>query len=315
MWAEAARSYASHFGEAYAADITRLSAEDFVSLTRGRTVAAVVAGPPCQPFSRASSGALGEEDPRGEIALHVVRAVRALRPRVVVMEQAPTLMARFAPFLRRVGTELEAAGYDTQATLVDMSRYGVPQKRRRTFVVGVRRSPGLPHPPRSHFSPPSADVTTLRGFAWGREADGERVSEAHWARIAAYERQSRCARPRDLRPDEPSRTVTASNIMSTTNDCLRVLVPAGEGGGEAWRRKISFEEAEALMTLPRGWTSRATSKRDRARLIGNAVPPAVLGNLLAPHVVAVVEGGEEEARSAASAATAEATDHRAPGSG
>lgn len=288
VWAEAARVYAHHFGEAYATDIARHAEADLVPrLTREgrREVVAIVSGPPCQPFSKANrkeEGARGLNDPRSTLATSVVEIVAAVRPRVVILEQAPTLMTAFRTVLDRVCGELASHGYEVQASVVDMSFRGVPQRRRRTFVVAVRS--GLEMPP-CFFRPPLPVRCTPRmceGAMWEEEGSVGIISETHWRRILAYEEKSGCLRTRDVLPDEPCRTVTASNVMSTTNDCLRVALADGR------RRKLSYEEAEGLMTLPRGWTAEASSARARARLIGNAVPPAAIRHIVHPSVLSLL---------------------------
>lgn len=296
VWAEAARLYAERFGEAYAADVADTQSV-LDAAVGGRRVFAVVGGPPCQPFSRANVRGKGVEDPRASLVFSILDLVRRLieqgnAPSLVLFEQAPTLASTFRGVLSRVGAQLESAGYDTQACVVNMCVYGVPQRRRRTIIIGLRRSDLLPRPPASRFADPSAALATpaaVPGAMWDEtitpDQAAERkllISDTHWKRILEYERASNCHRPRDVRADEPCRTVTVSNIMSTTNDCLRVVMPGGHH-----RRKLTFEEVEAIMTLPRGWTlfrSAHTSNRTRVKFIGNAVPPRLFGALFTPEM-------------------------------
>jgi DNA (cytosine-5)-methyltransferase 1 len=96
----------------------------------------VVFGSPCQSFSVAGKR-LGLDDPRGNMALVGLRVVGKLRPRWVVWENVPGVLSSdggrdFGAFLGLLG-EL---GYGFAYRVLDAQHFGVPQRRRRVFVVG-----------------------------------------------------------------------------------------------------------------------------------------------------------------------------------
>jgi DNA (cytosine-5)-methyltransferase 1 len=96
----------------------------------------VVFGSPCQSFSVAGKR-LGLDDPRGNMALVGLRVVGKLRPRWVVWENVPGVLSSdegrdFGAFLGLLG-EL---GYGFAYRVLDAQHAGVPQRRRRVFVVG-----------------------------------------------------------------------------------------------------------------------------------------------------------------------------------
>jgi DNA (cytosine-5)-methyltransferase 1 len=95
----------------------------------------VVFGSPCQSFSVAGKR-LGLDDPRGNMALVGLRVVGKLRPRWVVWENVPGVLSSdggrdFGAFLGLLG-EL---GYGFAYRVLDAQHFGVPQRRRRVFVV------------------------------------------------------------------------------------------------------------------------------------------------------------------------------------
>lgn len=101
-------------------------------------VQVVVGGPPCQGFSTA--GAKRADDPRNSLFTEYVRAVKHFRPLVFVLENVPGFKkmhggAAYAE-ARRLLSEL---GYDISDDLLQASAYGVPQRRLRFIMVGVRR--------------------------------------------------------------------------------------------------------------------------------------------------------------------------------
>jgi DNA (cytosine-5)-methyltransferase 1 len=96
----------------------------------------VVLGPPCQSFSVAGKR-LGLDDPRGNLALVGLRLVSQVRPRWVVFENVPGLLSSdggrdFGTLLRLLGN----LGYGFAYRVLDAQYFGVPQRRRRIFVVG-----------------------------------------------------------------------------------------------------------------------------------------------------------------------------------
>jgi len=103
-------------------------------------------GPPCQPWSQGGKG-LGVDDPRDLLAwIHVV--VGVLAPEVFVFENVPGLgNEQNAKYLRVVLERLRRprgeAGprYGVVAGLLNAADYGVPQLRRRIFILGFRDAP------------------------------------------------------------------------------------------------------------------------------------------------------------------------------
>ena len=96
----------------------------------------VVGGSPCQSFSVAGKR-LGMDDPRGNLALHYLRIIDEVKPKWFIFENVPGLLSSdnggdFATFLR----EVERIGYGCAYRVLDAQYFGVPQRRRRLFVVG-----------------------------------------------------------------------------------------------------------------------------------------------------------------------------------
>ena len=96
----------------------------------------VVGGSPCQSFSVAGKR-LGMDDPRGNLALEFIRAVAEIQPTWFVFENVPGLLSSdggrdFGIFLG----EVAKIGYGFAYRVLDSQFFGVPQRRRRVFVVG-----------------------------------------------------------------------------------------------------------------------------------------------------------------------------------
>ena len=96
----------------------------------------IVGGTPCQSFSVAGLRE-GLEDPRGNLALAFCDLVRRARPRWVVWENVPGALSSGGG--RDFGSILGALaelGYGLTWRVLDAQHFGVPQRRRRVFLVG-----------------------------------------------------------------------------------------------------------------------------------------------------------------------------------
>jgi DNA (cytosine-5)-methyltransferase 1 len=114
----------------------------------------LVGGPPCQGFSN-----LGEKvpnDPRRQLWRHFLRAVQDAKPLMFIMENVPPLL-KSAEYLE-ILKESEKLGYKAEGRILNAANYGVPQQRKRTFIVGSRiGNPVFPKP--THRNP--AEKITL----------------------------------------------------------------------------------------------------------------------------------------------------------
>ena len=96
----------------------------------------LVGGTPCQSFSLAGDR-LGLADPRGNLTLEFLRLVKRLRPHWLVWENVPGILSIDSgrTFGTVLGT-LAKLGYGIAYRVLDAQFFGVPQRRRRVFVVG-----------------------------------------------------------------------------------------------------------------------------------------------------------------------------------
>ena len=130
---DACRTFAGAFPSAH---VTPRPVEEF-DFRRFEGVDLVAGGPPCQPFSSGGKG-LAAEDERDMIP-QFVRAVAEARPRAFLMENVSALFgSTHAGYLNRVKLRLAALGYHVASAVLNAAEHGVPQKRRRGFIVGMR---------------------------------------------------------------------------------------------------------------------------------------------------------------------------------
>jgi DNA (cytosine-5)-methyltransferase 1 len=112
------------------ADICTVKAEDTPDFDL------LVGGFPCQPFSMAGKRK-GTTEKRGQFFEEILRIVRIKRPEMLLLENVPGLLSIegggvFLDILRGLGN----LGYVCEWQVFDSQFFGVPQQRRRLFIVG-----------------------------------------------------------------------------------------------------------------------------------------------------------------------------------
>lgn len=272
-----------------------------IKLSRFQGVEVVAGGPPCQPFSSGGKR-MSHEDGRDMLPQYV-RAIRALRPKAFLLENVPGLATgQRAEYLNMVLDELRGLGYVLSAEVLNAAEYGVPQKRKRLFVVGLHKALQT----KFSFPTPTHGPGAEKPYAAaGSVLDPIRIVGEGNPSIVTY------ARRPDLRPspfdghlfngggraidlDAPCHTILASaggnktHFLDTENlvpSYHRHLMRGGKPrvGTLHGGRRLSVQESALIQTFPKGMKFFG-SRSSQYKQIGNAVPPRlarVVGEALA----------------------------------
>jgi DNA (cytosine-5)-methyltransferase 1 len=140
-------------------DISKLSGEEFLETLQFKSgeLDVLIGGPPCQGFS--PNGKRWLEDNRNLLFSHFIRLSQHARPRCVILENVPPALTAFAQLFDE---EVQNAfsGYIVRIAVLNASQFGVPQIRRRAFVVALREDLGI-----SNFDFPSGPFDEM-GVGW-----------------------------------------------------------------------------------------------------------------------------------------------------
>lgn len=124
-------------------DINFLSAKELLKAaqTKQPELDILIGGPPCQGFSRLNKSTRRMlEDPRNELYKRFLELARELGPKVVLIENVPNLLDfDGGKYLDETLQFFSSCQYDVKAQVVSANEYGVPQLRKRAFVMAVRR--------------------------------------------------------------------------------------------------------------------------------------------------------------------------------
>ena len=228
----------------------------------------LLASPCCQGHSRARGTDRPHHDAARATAWAVVSCAEAHRPEFVVVENVP----EFAQWVLYTAwtAALKALGYSLSGDIHDAADYGVPQHRRRLFVIGVRgksprwlRCPRRDHVPASMIIDPKAGgwspvaekvAATRARIAAGRADHGRRFLMAYYGN----EKGGRSL-------DRPIGTVTTRDRYALVDGDLMRMLTAGE-----YRAAMGFPGSYRL----------PSSTTIAKRLLGNAVCPPVAEGLI-----------------------------------
>lgn len=235
----------------------------------------LLASPECTNHTCAKGSAPRSESSRAT-ALQVVRFAKAFEPRWIVMENVVHMRpwSRYAELIQK----LHRLGYKVSEQVLDASQFGVPQKRRRLFVVCDRIAEPAP------ITLPKLKPKTVRdvldpanewkmtplfrpGRAKGTKDRARRaISELGDNKpfLIVYYGTDGCGGWQPL--DRPLRTIT-------TVDRFALVRPTGDG---YQMRMLQVPELKRAMGLDDGFQMPVGTRRDKVRLLGNGVCPPVM---------------------------------------
>lgn len=242
----------------------------------------VCGGWPCQPWSSAGKR-LGEADERA-IWPHIAGAIRILRPRIVVLENVPTV-ARVGE-LERVANSLAGIGYDLRWTCLRASDVGAPHQRKRIFIVAS--NPAFPEwgVPRQHGVGTAFGSAAELGECAGSSSSGEE-SDALLPTPNASDCTGGGAHP-DRRRGHSRQLIDFALLAGTERwgqyaaaisrwEALTRPAPAPTEPNKNGNPRLSAAFSEWLMGWPEGWITDPAiglSRNDQLRICGNGVVPA-----------------------------------------
>jgi DNA (cytosine-5)-methyltransferase 1 len=224
----------------------------------------LIASPPCQTFSQAGK-MRGLDDARGELVYEPKRFIEKNLPLFVAFEEVPQVL----PIWNEYAAWMDAIGYRVWTGILNAADYGVPQSRKRAFLL-ARRDGKSPSPKDgTHSKSESRDQFMFgnKPMKWvtAAEALPHRTDLPEWA------------------SQRPATTIVRSFCPHV------VSAPGYRKKGDGPRQKapgsfeVSLEEMATLQGVP-SWVKFAGSKTKRFSVCGAFLPPpwaaAVLENLV-----------------------------------
>ena len=142
------------------AELNPLAMARRIGLRKGN-ITAIIGGPPCQGFSESNRRTRTLDNPKNALYQEFFRYVVALQPLWFVLENVAGLKTTGrGSILRAIVEEAKRYGYSAEWKELNAASYGVPQSRRRIFVIGNRIGASIRFPSETHGPDCRALVTT-----------------------------------------------------------------------------------------------------------------------------------------------------------
>ena len=261
-----------------------------------RGVDVISGGFPCQAFSTAGKG-LGFSDERGNLFFEMMRAVRELRPKVVLAENVQGLLSHNrGQTLSKILHALKKEGYIVHSQLLNAVDFEVPQKRKRLIITAVMGSliipeivgsgkprktirdalKGCPQSPGASYSRAKQRIMDMvpPGGCWTALPDDVQFKYMGAAYGNSGNMGGRRGMARRMAWDEPSLTILCSPSQKQTERCHPEQT-----------RPFTIRESARLQTFPDDW-SFCGGLGSQYKQIGNAVP-VLFAERIAQHVMFV----------------------------
>lgn len=278
-------------GRGVRADIREVTGADLRELAGG-SIQLLAGGPPCQPFSIAGRRR-GLDDIRGDLIFEFVRLLDESEAEAFLFENVPNLATvGDGKVLAALKRALNDAGYSATDATLFAADYGVPQMRRRLFVVGARdREISMPPAP---IHGAEASLLGLAPCPTASDAldDLPDVEDPAAEAIPNHEPTFHSERMLKAFADlEPGKRDPKSRHDRLHPDRLGYTLRAGTGNFSPLRpvhyrydRVLSVRECARLQSFPDTFVWPDTMARlQQYRQVGNAVPP-LLAREVARHL-------------------------------
>jgi len=270
----AARWYLENHGDDPTGDVMAVAAADVPDHD------ILCAGYPCPPYSTQGKG-LGLADPRGRVFYAIPRIVAAKRPAAFILENVASLgNKKHRRSHDRIVAALKDAGYVVRETVLNAREFGLPQSRRRLFMVGFRRSLGTVPFAWPKRGPLAAnrdaflDETPDRACYLGADAVADLLRASDLQRAKGNQWFIKFA------PRTHIRALLSAPHRTQDN----IILDPGDG---SWRR-LTPNEYRRLQGFPEGFRLPDES-RHAYTLLGNSVAVPVV-RAVAENVIAALRG-------------------------
>ncbi len=247
-------------GHIVAGDITKIKSKDIPNHDL------LVGGFPCQSFSMVGKRG-GFNDPRGRLYLEMLRILKDKKPAAFIGENVKGLVSiHKGEALKQIIKDFEKAGYDITYKVLNASHYGVPQKRERVFIIGIRKDK------RGSFQFPEAPMA-INPLSTVMEAHSNVDDKYYFSKRAleGLKRANKAFNKGRAQPlNAPCNTISTHLAKVSLNGTDPVLLVKPN-----CYRRLTPREAARVQSFPDSFEFAGTDGKQYIQ-VGNAIPPVLM---------------------------------------
>ncbi|MEE1059781.1 MAG: DNA cytosine methyltransferase [Treponema sp.] len=299
-------------------DITKLDIESTFKTIKD-SVDIIVGGPPCQGFSQKGQRKT-INDSRNFLFKYYFNVVDYIRPKYFVMENVPNLLTAENGYFKKEITELfSKIGYTIDSDVLNASDFGIPQNRRRAFIIGKLGNRKVQFPPKKTIKTTAWEA--ISDLAFLNSGEGEFEQQYRFAPQSEYQKllrnnneklynhittsHSEIAIKRmamvpegggrsDLPKEELTKSIYSGTWGRIIKDDITVTITtrfdtpsSGRFTHPFLNRAITVREAARIQSFPDSFIFYGT-KTSQMKQVGNAVPP-LLAKAVAEAIITDME--------------------------
>ncbi|KYC60138.1 DNA cytosine methyltransferase [Heyndrickxia coagulans] len=284
-------------------DITRLNVEE-VFKEYANTIDVVIGGPPCQGFSQKGQRK-SINDERNFLFKYFYNVVNFIKPRYFLMENVPNLLTtENGYFKKEIEILFNGIGYTLNSNVLNAADFGIPQNRKRAFILGKLGNIGIELPKPLNIRTTIWDA--ISDLAYLESGEGDFKQEYRFDPQSAYQqllrknskflynhvatRHSEIAlerlkmippnKGREVLPEEHlTKSIYSGTWTRMVKEEVAVTITtrfdtpsSGKFTHPFLNRAITVREAARLQSFPDEFIFYGT-KGSQMKQVGNAVPP------------------------------------------
>jgi len=250
------KTYEANFGTKPHGDITKITSEEIPNFD------ILVGGFPCQPFSTIGKREGFLHETQGTLFYDIARIINDKNPKAFLLENVPGLVTHDAgKTFKTVIETLESLDYRVFAEILDSADFGVPQFRKRIYIVGFKKSLS-----RSNFYfnfPKPTNRSVYINKFLEKDVKGHSISK-HLQQTYIFKKDD--GRPQIV---DSTTEIKVKTLCSTYHKIQR-LTGTFVRDGETGLRLLTANECKAIMGFPQDFIV-PVSRTQMYRQFGNSV--------------------------------------------
>ena len=255
------KTYEANFGEIPHGDITKIHTDEIPDFD------VLLAGFPCQPFSTIGQRAGFKHETQGTLFYDVLRIISKKRPAAFLLENVKGLVSHDkGKTFEIIKKSLEKEGYEIQYQILDSADFGVPQVRKRIYIVGFDKARFKSE---IDFSWPTPSKKRIGIGKFVEKNIEDRPISKHLQKSYIFKLDDGRPEIIDSDSDFPVKTLVASYHK------IQRLTGTFVSDGPTGLRLLSTNECKAIMGFPKSFKI-PVSRTQMYRQMGNSVAVPVV---------------------------------------
>jgi DNA (cytosine-5)-methyltransferase 1 len=269
------KTYEANFGDKPDGDITKIDERQLPDFD------VLLAGFPCQPFSSIGQRQGFKHETQGTLFYDVLRIIQHKAPKAFLLENVVGLLTHDkGNTFKVIVKSLKKEGYDLHYKVLDSSEYGVPQVRKRIYIVGFKESL-FKNQPLFYWPEPKKNKVGIGKFV-EKNIDGYEISRKL--------QESYIYKLDDGRPQVITQKseIQVKTLVASYHKIQR-LTGTFVADGKTGLRLLSENECKAIMGFPKNFKI-PVSRTQMYRQMGNSVAVPVIKEIAKEITTTLLQG-------------------------